>query len=194
MAFKVAENSLFAVLLRSPWWYSVLIGLAFIAFSLVIFNGQYVALGVFAAIPFFGIAAFSGHKQSLKPSRSRIIEVDQQARKMSAGQIADKIAQRYIEERYDSHPFDGKAAEQILTRGRHKIVLCSKRFKVGNTGIEPLKLLVSAGEKIEATGYLNVTLGEISAAARDYAEKNNIELIQADRLAAFFDGQAQIES
>lgn len=193
MAFKMAENSLFVVLLRSPWWYSVLIGLVFITLSLALLDGKYAFLGFFTASPFLGIAAFSGYKQSLKPSRNRILEVDSQARKMSATQIADKIADSYIAERFDADPFEGKAAERVLTRGRHKILLCSKRFKVGNTGIEPLKQLVVAGKKVEATGYLNVTLGEISAAALEYAEQNNIELIQAHRLAEFFDGKAQIE-
>ena len=38
-----------------------------------------------------------------------------------------------------------------------------------------------------------VALGGISAAAQDYAQQNDIELIRADRLAAFFDGQALID-
>lgn len=193
MAFKMAKNSLFAVLLRSPWWYSVLIGLVLIAISSVIAGGQYVALGVFSALPFFGIAGFNGYKQSQLPSQKRIQDVDQQARKMSSGQIAAKIAESYVEARYDSVVVKGHAADLELTRGNRTILLSSKRFKVANTGIEPLKQLVAAGENSEATGYLYVALGEISATARDYAKRNNIELIEADSLAAFFDGKVQIE-
>lgn len=191
MAFKMAENSLFAVLSRSAWWYSVLIGLCFIALSLIILSGKYLPLGIFSALPFFGIAAYSGYKQSQQPSRKRVIEVAEQARNMTAAQIAQKIADCYIEERYDSDAFKGNAADLILTRGNRTILLCSKRYKVGNTGIEPLKQLVAAGDKVEATGYLHVALGEISAAAREYANNNNIELIQADRLAGFFDKKVQ---
>lgn len=193
MAFKMAKGSLFAVLLRSPWWYSVLISLSFIAISLVVLGGQYVILGIFGALPFFGIAGFAGYKQSQQPSQNRVLEVAQFAQKMPAAQIAEKIANSYIEIRFDSEAFKGSAADLVLTRGNRTLLLSSKRFKVANTGIEPLKQLVAAGKNTEATGYLYVALGEISTTARDYAKQNNIELIQAGRLAAFFDGQAQIE-
>jgi len=193
MAFKISQGSLFAVLLRSPWWYSVLVGFFLIGLSAAVFGGQYVALGIFSALPFFGIAGFSGFKQSQRPSQKRMLEVDQMARKIPARQIAEKIAESYIEKRYDSRVFSGKEAELELERGNRKLLLCSKRFKAANTGVEPLKQLVSVGENVEATGYLYVALGDISAPAWDYAQQNDIELIQADRLAAFFDGQARID-
>lgn len=192
MAFAMAKNSLFAVLLRSPWWYSVVTGMVLIAISAVLFDGQYLPLGIFAALPFFGIACFAGYRQSKLPSQKRIQEVDEQARKMPARKIAEKIADSYTRERFDSAVFKGNEAELELTRGNRKYLLSSKRFKVANTGVEPLKQMVAAGEKIEVTGYLYVALGEISSAARAYADQNGIELVQADRLAAFFDHQAQI--
>lgn len=192
MAIKMAKSSLFALLLRSPWWYSVLLGLAVIGISLLIAGGQYVILGIFGSLPFFGIAGFAGHKQSLKPSQARMLEVVGQARKMPAIQIAHKIAESYVQERFDSTVFKGNAAELELERGNRKYLLSTKRFKAANTGIEPLKQLVAVGENNEVTGFLYLALGEISDAARDYADKNNIELIQADRLTAFFDGKADI--
>jgi len=127
------------------------------------------------------------------PSQKRIQEVQTQAQSMTAVQIAKKIAANYEEVRFDTEPFKGNAADFVLTRGNRIILLSSKRFKVGNTGVEPLKKLVLAGEKHEATGYLYVALGEISVAARDYARANDIELVQADRLAEYFDGQANID-
>jgi restriction system protein len=193
MAFKVAKSSLFAMLLRSPWWYSALIGLFFIGISLIIAGGQYVIFGVATSLPFFGIAGHAGYKQSQQPSQKRVLEVAQQVQKMRAVQIAEKIAKEYIDNGYQCNVFKGNAADLELTRGYRTILLCSKRSKVGNTGIEPLKQLVAAGENIEATGYLYVALGEISATAHDYAIKNNIEIIRATKLAAFFDGKVQIE-
>lgn len=193
MVFQFNKSSLFAVLMRSPWWYSVLIGLVFIALGSVILDGEYVVLGLFGALPFFGIAGFAGYKQFQQPSQNRVLEVAQQARKMSGKQIAEKIADSYLTERYESTLFKGDAAELELTRGRYKILLSSKKFKVGNTGIAPLEQLVAAGEIAEATGYLYVALGEISVAARSYAKQNDIELIQANRLAEFFDGKVVLE-
>ena len=193
MALQIAKGSLFSVLLRSPWWYSALIGLFFIAISVVIAEAKYLVLGIASALPFFGIAGYAGRKQSQLPSRKRIQEVAQQARNMPASEIADIIASRYSEQNFECEAFKGNAADRELTRGYRKLLLSSKRCKVANTGIEPLKQLVAAGEKIEANAYLYVALGEISDAARQYAIQNRIELIQADRLAAFFDNQAKIE-
>ncbi|MFK7997057.1 MAG: restriction endonuclease [Granulosicoccus sp.] len=189
----MSQSSLFAVLLRSPWWYSVLIGVAVIAMSAVIFDGKYVALGVFTSLPFLGIAGFAGYKQAKQPGKKRILEVAEQARKMPATQIAEKVASSYREARFDSVAFKGSAAELELSRGHLKLLLCSKRFKAANTGIDPLKQLVAAGERVEATGYLYVTLGEVSEAARSYASQHNIEIIQATRLTAFFDNKAGID-
>jgi len=194
MAFKMAENSLFAILLRSAWWYGVAIGLVLIAISLVLFGGQYVLLGALSAIPFFVIAGVAAYKQSKQPSQKRVQEVYEQAcSKMTAKQIAGKIADNYTAVRFDAEPFNGDAADLVLIRGNRTLLLCSKRFKAGNTGVEPLKKLVAAGEKVEATGYLYVALGDISSAAIEYAKQNDIELIQRARLAALFDGQATIE-
>ncbi len=192
MAFKMSKSSLFAILLRSPWWYSVLFGFAVIGISLLIAGGQFVILGIFGSMPFFGIAGFAAYKESLKPSQARMLEVVEQARKMPAIQIAHKIAETYVQERFDSTAFKGNAAELELERGNRKYLLSTKRFKAANTGVEPLKQLVAAGEKAEATGYLYLALGEISDAAREFASQNDIELIQADRLTEFFDGKADI--
>lgn len=188
----MSENSLFAILLRSEWWNSALIGVAVIIISLILFGGIYLPLGVLGALPFFGVAGYIGLKQAKLPSKKRVQDVNTQAREMSAAQVAEKIAAPYVEARYDSDKFKGDAADLELTRGNRKYLLSSKRFKVGNTGVEPLKQMVAAGEKIEATGYLYVALGEISVAAREYANKNDIELIQAARLAEFFDDKANI--
>lgn len=193
MAFKMAEGSLFAMLLRSSWWYSASIGLLILGIGFVVAGGQYLILGIAGSLPFFGIAGYAGHKQFKLPSKKRIIEVAQQAQEMRSGQIAEIVLRRYVENGYESSTFRGNGADIELTRGYRKVLLCSKRFKVGNTGVEPLKQLVAAGEKVEATSYLYVALGGISAAARSYANQNNIELIQAGELAAFFDGQVQIE-
>lgn len=186
------KNSLFAVLLRSPWWYSVLIGLFFILASTAIANGKYVFLGVFTSLPFLGIAAYSGYKQSQLPSRKRILEVAEQVQKMRPAQIAEKIAEPYIEARFDSEPFKGEMANLALIRGNRTVLVSTKRFKAANTGIDPLKKLVASGEKLEATEYVFVVLGEISDAARDYAKQNSIKIVQAQELALYFDGKADI--
>ena len=193
MALRMAEGSLFATLLRSPWWYSFLIALIVVALGLLIAGGRYLIFGITAALPFFGISIYALYRQLQMPSKQRIIEVQDTARKATGKKIADKIAASYVAQRYEATPFKGEAADLVLTRGSRTLLLCSKRFKAANTGIEPLKKLVAAGEKVEAYGYLYVTLGKISDAARDYAKQHDIEFIQATSLAAHWDGKYKVE-
>ena len=188
MKFKMSEKSLFAILMRSTWWYSALIALFAIALGLAAFGGKYLILGIVTSLPFLGIAAYSAYNQSKRPKLKRVLEVDQAARKMSAGELAKTIADHYEKNNFKVATFKGDEAELELERGRHKYLLSCKRFKAANTGIEPLKKLTASGEKHEATGYLYVALGEISGSALDYAQKNKIELIQAEGLTEYFDG------
>lgn len=193
MAFKIAKGSLFAYLLRSPWWYSALIGLFVIAVSVGITEGQYIALCIAGAFPFWGIAGFRAYKQSKQPSAKRVVEVIEQAQKLPAKTIAEKVASNYINSGFQSSEFKGSEAQLVLSKGYRKILLSSKRFKAANTGIEPLKALVAAGERVEATGYLYVSFGEVTTSANKFAESNNIEIIQQQRLAVLFDGEVEID-
>jgi len=193
MPIKISDRSLFALLLRSPWWYSALIGMTIIAVCLTLLSGQFAVLFTALSLPFFGIAGYAAYRQLQQPSQQRIIEIAQQARQMSAADISNKIAITYTDKRFDAEAFPGKAADLLLTRGNRTLLVCSKRFKAANTGIEPLKQLVAAGEKADATGYLYVTLGEFSNNALQYAREQEIELIRADRLAEYFDGRVKID-
>ncbi|OED37136.1 hypothetical protein AB833_24600 [Chromatiales bacterium (ex Bugula neritina AB1)] len=193
MAFTMAHNSLFAVLLRSAWWYSALISLVLISISLLIADGRYLIVGITAALPFTGIAAYSGYKQSQRPGKNRIIEVTNEARKMSARDVANRIAVAYQAQRYSTTAFMADGAELELTRGPRILLLSTSRFKAANTGVEPLKKLLAAGAKVEATGYLYVMLGRVSANVEKFAQANNIEIINAERLTALFDKTAKID-
>ena len=193
MALKMSEGSAFAVLLRSPWYYSALIGSALALLSLILPSAQIAILVAAASLPFFGIALFAAYKQSKRPSRKKIVEIEEQARGMSASQLSQKIADVYIDARFDSVEFKGNAAQLELERGNRKLLVNTKRFKAANSGIEPLKEMVKAGEKIEATGYIYVALGSVSDAARKFAAENNIELVHGARLVEYLNGSASID-
>jgi len=192
MAFKMAKGSLFAILLRSTWWYSVVIGLIIFAACLAITDAKYLILSFTAGLPFFAIGSYAGFKQFQQPSTKQVLKVTEQAKKIQAAGVAQKIAANYIKRGYAANTFKGNGADLELVRGHQKLLICSKRFKAANTGIAPLKTLVAEGNKIDATGYLYVALGEVTDTARDYAQQNSIELVEASRLATFFSGKAKI--
>jgi restriction system protein len=193
MAFKMAKGSLFAVLLRNNWWYSIAIGSFVLVASLMITDAQYVLLSITGALPFFGIGSYAAYKQLQQPSKKRVQQLTELVQTMSAAVIAEKIAANYNKYGYESAIFKADGADLELIRDNRKLLLSTKRFKAANTGISPLKLLVAAGEKADARGYLYVSLGEITDSAHQYAKEHNIELIEAKKLAALIDGKAKID-
>src|SRR3970040_897862 len=114
MKWKMAENSVFAILLRSRWWVSALVAAG--VFGVV---RMFMAWGyaLFAISPFIIIAAVAAWRQIRVASGTRL----------GTG-----------------------AADFELERAGRVSLVCARRWKASRTGVEPLKELVAAGEKLGA--------------------------------------------
>ena len=67
----MAEKSLFAVLLRSPWWISfVVVGLITLA-SGVLLPKEYFVVGALSGFPIFVVGCIAAWKQLRAPSHAR---------------------------------------------------------------------------------------------------------------------------
>ena len=55
MKLRMAKDSLFAILLRSPWWISIAVAAGIVAVVRLVLPGVPVAYAVFAALPFIVI-------------------------------------------------------------------------------------------------------------------------------------------
>ena len=69
MKFKLHENSLFAILGRSPWWVSALLAAGILGLTRLFMP---IEMAVFAASPFLAIAGYVIWKQLRAPSAGRI--------------------------------------------------------------------------------------------------------------------------
>ena len=78
MKFKMPRNSIFAVLLRSPWWISAAIAALLSAGGFAALPLEYAAMGVFAAIP-FAVIAIMAAGSCCAPSETRVQAVAQAA-------------------------------------------------------------------------------------------------------------------
>ena len=59
----MAKNSLFAVLLRSPWWVSAVIGLVLALLALALLPEQLRAVGAVSGLPFAVIGVMAARRQ-----------------------------------------------------------------------------------------------------------------------------------
>ena len=83
MKLKMSQNSIFAVLLRSPWWMSAGVALVLAVGGFAALPLEYAAMGVFAAVPFAVIAIMAAYKQLRAPSGARVEAVAQATAAMS---------------------------------------------------------------------------------------------------------------
>jgi len=74
MKLRMARNSLFAVLLRSPWWISAVIALALGMASFALLPEQFRVVGALSGLPFAVIAALAARQQWRLPSAARVAE------------------------------------------------------------------------------------------------------------------------
>jgi restriction system protein len=177
MKWKMSENSLFAVLLRSSWWISAAIAAALIGTSLAVFPGAFRFYGAFAAAPFIVVAVIAAWKQLRAPSSARIDRTLEAARAMSSDEFAVAVANAYRNDGYEVNPLRGDAAEFEMSKGGRRSLVSCKRWKVARTGIEPLRNLHASKEAREAHESIYIVAGELSDNAQRYAVDHRIQLV-----------------
>jgi restriction system protein len=178
----MAKRSLFAILSRSPWWLSVLIAAA--VFMVVRqFMPDYAAAA--ATLPFLGIAGYAGWRQSRVPNSERVVEVLATLRAMSWQEFAAIMEAAFRSEGYAVAVLTRGAADfELRKNGRVALAGC-KRWKVAQTGIEPLRELWLAKEATGAQECIYVAAGDVSQNARQFAAQKEIRLLCDTELAQF---------
>jgi restriction system protein len=188
MKFKMAERSLFAVLLRSPWWVSVAVALGTAAVAAAVLPAAYVPYGVFGAMPFVVTAAISGWRRLRLPSDAQVRSTLDAAGQMPWPAFADALEQGWRRDGYAVERLRRDDADFVLTKaGRTTLVGC-KRWKAARTGIEPLRGLHAARIAREGSASLYVTIGELSDNAREFAVQHGIQVLQGGELAQLLRG------
>ena len=145
MAFKLPHNSLFAILLRSRWWLSLLLALGVFALIRLFFP---VAVAAFVAAPFAAIGLYAAFQQLRRPSEKRIAKTLEQARALPSDAFCAALEEAFRREGYAVTRAHGGADLRLTQEGRTTLVVC-KRWKAMRTGIEPLRELDAACPDVE---------------------------------------------
>jgi len=180
MKLRMHENSLFAVLLRSPWWVSALVALAFGGLVRLLVPDVYAA---FAALPFIVIAAYSAWQQLRRPSAARIARLLEHLRSLGWEDFSRALEDAYRREGYTVKRLGAPHADFELVQGSRVTLVACKRWKATRTGIEPLRELHAARGAREAHECVYVAAGEITETARAFAAEQDIRLVQGPELA-----------
>jgi len=178
--WKMHDNSLFAVLLRSPWWVSLALTLAIFAGLRLVIPWYYAAFG---SLPILIISLVAGWRQLRAPSAEKIAASMDVLRNMNWDEFSVLLEEAFRREGYALERLGGAQADFELTKDGRKTLVACKRWKAARTGVEPLRELKAAGEAREAAECLFVVAGGISDQARAFATQNRIRLVEGAELA-----------
>jgi restriction system protein len=183
MKFKMSEKSLFAALLRSPWWVSFLVMLAVALVAGALLPDAYKTAGMLGAFPFLVIGVMAAWRQRGAISASRIDELVVQARSMGWRDfsilVEDALHQQgFVVSRLASGPADFA----IEKNGRTTLV-SAKRWKAATVGAEHLRELLAERESQQAFSCTCMSLGTFSQAAIDLAHQSPMQLLGPANIA-----------
>jgi restriction system protein len=179
MKLEMHENSLFAVLLRSPWWVSLLAAIGLAAVLRVFLPLEF---ALFGAVPFLVIAMVAGWRQLRRPGPKRIAATLERARALSADAFCTALEEGFRRQGYATRRGEG-AADLVLTQKGIVTVVGCRRWKAARTGIEPLREFDARTSDSGAHKRIYVAVGDVSDNARAFAAKKAIRLVQEEELA-----------
>ena len=180
----MSPNSLFAILLRSPWWISfVVAGLIGVGAS-VLAPDPYKLAGALGSLPLVGVGCVAAWRQLRAPSAAQ-----------ADGALAAAVAQPWrsfaatLQRAWQAggtqvQQLSSPAADLRLTQGGRVTLVCARRWKAATHGAEPLRQLAAAMQAEGAADAIYVLAqGVLSDSARLFARDNHIAVLQGAALA-----------
>jgi restriction system protein len=179
----MSEKSLFAMLLRSPWWISFAVAIVVGAAGFALLPERFKAAGALSSVPFIVIGIMAAWKQRGTLSPKQIEDALQKLAAMSAREFTDALAAAYERDGYKVTRFTQLGADLALEKNGYTTLVSCKRWKAANHGIEPLRELHAAMEKADTGRGIYVALNTVSEAATQFAAKNGITFLFGAELA-----------
>ena len=168
MQLKMNKNTLFAILMRSPWWVSVLAAFGVFAVTRIVLGSEWVLYSVAIALPLAVIAVVAAWQQFRTPSGERVEAALERLRALPWEGFAAALEEGFRGEGYAVKRIEGSADFELEKAGR-VLLVAAKRWKASRTGVEPLRELQAAGAALEGVECIFLSAAELSANARSFA-------------------------
>ena len=195
MKFNLPRNSLFAVLLRSPWWVSVAIAVVLGLVAAALLPDAYRVVGSLSGFPFLVIGAMAAQRQWRLPSAARV-----QQTQAAVSALAWPAFQALLTDSFHRNGFEllpsprGDAVDLVLQRQGRRMLVSARRWKTARLGVEPLRALQAARQADDASADLPqavcICLGGATDNALEFARSHAITLWGAPELALALRGMA----
>jgi restriction system protein len=184
----MAENSLFAILLRSPWWMSFGLAVALALLMRLLLPADYAVAGMLGSFPFVVIAAMAAWKQLRAPSARQLAQTLERLHAMNSREFAGAIEAALRTQGNEVTRLNQPGADLELRLRHRRTVVAYKRWKAASVGVEPLRELQAAQAKQEAEAAMFVATGTLSEKAGDFVREHKLQLMGAAELAQLMVG------
>jgi restriction system protein len=182
MKFKMAPNSVFAILLRKPWWISLALASVFVLVAFALLPQDLRVVGSLGAIPFFVISGVAFVRQWHAPSAREVDALTQALSVMGWADFSKALTQAYAAQGYAVRAIEGGADLRIEREGRIGLV-AARRWKAARHGEEGIQNLVDAVTREGASGGHYLALGELTPGAQRLVRQHGVQCLQAAELA-----------
>jgi restriction system protein len=185
----MSKDSLFAILLRSPWWISIAIAAALAVLSAAMLPAKFKVIGSMTSLPFVVTGVIAARRQWRLPSAAQVERTHQVVSTMVWSEFAALLEDAFRRDGYavkrgTTAPVDF----ELESKGRRTVV-CARRWKSARTSLDQLRVLQAAREANEATDAIYVCLGDLTNDARPFATKHRITIWQSADLAHALQGR-----
>ncbi|MEY2874098.1 MAG: hypothetical protein RLZZ373_1469 [Pseudomonadota bacterium] len=179
----MAEKSLFAILLRSPWWVSLGIGVAIGLVAAAALPQEFRVAGAVSGFPFFVIGALAARRQWGQPSAAQVAQTLQTVSAMPWPAFARAMEAAFQRDGYQVQRGQAPGVDFVLQRQGRTTLVSARRWKAARIGLEPLRELQAAREVVDAQEALCIALGEFTENTRPFVREHNMTLWQSAELA-----------
>jgi restriction system protein len=159
LKFGLPKNSLFAVLLRSPWWISAVIALVLGLLAVALLPVQFRLVGALSGLPFAVIGIMAARRQWHRPSAARVAETRKALAAMAWPAFAGLLEQSFRRDGYTVKRSKTPVVDFELERKGRRTLVCARRWKSARTGLEALRALQTARDATDMPDALYIGLG-----------------------------------
>ncbi|NBW50262.1 MAG: restriction endonuclease [Betaproteobacteria bacterium] len=181
----MAPNSLFAILLRNPWWYSFLLVAVICAISAALLPRDLVVFGVIGAFPFVVTGGVALKRQWNTPSAAAVEAEMARIAALSWRDFSLELEAKFVKQGYEVTCLPAKgtstsgtmsAADFRLEKAGQVTLVAAKRYKAATHGVEALEALVAQKEAMDADHAFYVCLGSLSLQAAKFAKDHVVKV------------------
>ena len=174
----MAQDTLFNILRRQPWWISVLV--AFVLFWIA--HAIFPPIAPFIALPFAVLAIYIAILQLRRGAPADVGARLAELRAMSWETFSAAVTDAYRRKGYVVSPAESGGYDFKLAKGAEVILLQCRRWKVNQVGAAPVRALAAAVDRHDARRGICISAGEFSAPARAIAADEPVTLLSGTEL------------